>query len=239
MDLPLRRGDIYDLEADLTKDGPPVYNRIGNDIEQIAFFGDSAERMARAIAPLLDSPDPTMRRLAAKAVLLVRDVRFAEVNRLAGPSGANVKLVSQRVLTMPEEADVAHALKPPEPNRAIVAGGGARRVKLDEAFFRGYVEPILEKRGKDGYACVHCHASHTLFNATYATAFNVVDTANPESSLLLRKPTSRGERRRHGRRHRGPRRRSSIRKGFSGVSDDPAVDQRGERITGSAFQEDR
>ncbi len=43
----------------------------------------------------------------------------------------------------------------------------ARRTKLDEAFFRGYVEPILEKRGKDGYACVHCHATHTLFNATY------------------------------------------------------------------------
>ena len=39
VNLPLRRGDIYDLEADLSKDGPPVYNRIGNDIEQIAFFG--------------------------------------------------------------------------------------------------------------------------------------------------------------------------------------------------------
>jgi hypothetical protein len=66
-------------------------------------------------------------------------------------------------------------------------------VKLDEAFFRGYVEPILETRGKDGYACVHCHSTHTLFNATYSTVMNVVDTANPEQSLLLRKPTSSAE----------------------------------------------
>ena len=48
-ELPLRRGDIYDLEADLSKIAPPVYNRIGNDIEQIAFFGDSADRLSRAL----------------------------------------------------------------------------------------------------------------------------------------------------------------------------------------------
>ena len=63
-ELPLRRGDIYDLEADLGKHAPPVYNRIGNDIEQIAFFGESADRFARALAPLLDSKDTEMRRLA-------------------------------------------------------------------------------------------------------------------------------------------------------------------------------
>jgi hypothetical protein len=66
-------------------------------------------------------------------------------------------------------------------------------VKLDESFFRGYVEPILQKRGKDGYACVHCHATHTLFDGTWSTVKNVVDTANPENSLLLRKPTSSSE----------------------------------------------
>ena len=32
--------------------------------------------------------------------------------------------------------------------------------------------------------------THTLFNATWSTVMNVVDTANPENSLILRKPTS-------------------------------------------------
>jgi hypothetical protein len=65
--------------------------------------------------------------------------------------------------------------------------------KLDEAYFRAKVEPILHAKGEDGYACVNCHATHTLFNATWATVMNVVDTQNPENSLLLRKPTSTAE----------------------------------------------
>jgi hypothetical protein len=58
-EFPLRRGDIYDPEADITAPAPPVYNRIGNDIEQIAFFGDSGARIARALdegEPLPDLP---------------------------------------------------------------------------------------------------------------------------------------------------------------------------------------
>jgi hypothetical protein len=193
-ELPLRRGDIYDLESDMGKVAPPVYNRIGNDIEQIVFFGESAERMAHAIAPLLDSQDPEMRRLAAESAMLVRDTKFADVNRLAGPSGANVKTISLKLEKMPEGAEVLHASKPPPPPVVRTASGApAVKVKLDEAFFRGYVEPILAKRGKDGYACVHCHATHTLFNATWSTAMNVVDTSDPENSLILRKPTSTSE----------------------------------------------
>lgn len=193
-ELPLRRGDIYDLDADLGKKAPPIYNRIGNDIEQIAFFGESAERMAQALMPLLDSKDPEMRGLAEEAAILVRDVKFPDVNRIAGSTGPHVKSFLAKVEAMPEAVEVAHVLKPPPPVVAKTASGAPRaRVKLDEAFFRGYVEPILQKRGKDGYACVHCHASHTLFNATYGTAMNVVDTADPENSLILRKPTSSAE----------------------------------------------
>ncbi len=194
-EFPLRRGDIYDLEADLSKTAPPVYNRIGNDIEQIVFFGDSAERLARVIAPLLDSPDPEMRRLAAESALLVRETKFADVNRLAGPQGATLKILSTKLETMPEGVEVMRVLKPPPPPALVAGAAGAVKpnTKLDEAFFRGYVEPILEKRGKDGYACVHCHASHTLFNATWSTAMNVVNTWDPENSLILRKPTSNAE----------------------------------------------
>ena len=192
-EFPLRRADIYDLEADLSRTAPPVYNRIGNDIEQIAFFGESGDRMARALLPLLDSPDPEMRRLAGRATLLVREMKFADVNRLAGPSGDAVKAVFAKVEKMPEAADVLRILKPPVMANAARSAAAGPQAKLDEAFFRGYVQPILEKRGRDGYACVHCHASHTLFDGTLATVKNVVDTSNPENSLILRKPTSSSE----------------------------------------------
>ncbi len=193
-ELPLRRGDIYDLEADLGKTAPPVYNRIGNDIEQIAFFGESGDRMARALLPLLDSKDSEMRRLAEEAAILVRDVKLPGVNVIAGAAGEPTRALTAKVEAMPEAAEVAHVLKPPPPVRSVAKAGTPQvRIKLDEAFFRGYVEPILQKRGKDGYACVHCHASHTLFNATWGTAMNVVDTADPENSLILRKPTSTAE----------------------------------------------
>jgi len=195
-EFPLRRGDVYDPETDLTaKPAAPVYNRIGNDIEQIAFFGESANQMAAAIAPLLASADPEMRRLAAKAVLLVRESRFADVNRIAGPSGPAVKQVIAALDAMPEAAEVARAFHPAPPGASGTARAAGQRpqAKLDEAFFRGYVQPILERRGKDGYACVHCHASHTLFDATWSTVMHVVDTADPENSLILRKPTSSSE----------------------------------------------
>jgi hypothetical protein len=193
-EFPLRRGDIYDLEADLGKTAPPVYNRIGNDIEQIAFFGESGDVFAKALLPLLDSKDVEMRRLSAQASLLVRDVKFGDVNRVAGRSGPAVETLFAKLEQVPDASTVVRILKPPPAPPKVAGGAAARpRVRLDEAFFRGYVEPILEKRGKDGYGCVHCHATHTLFNATYSTAMNVVDTSDPENSLILRKPTSTAE----------------------------------------------
>ena len=194
-ELPLRRADVYDLDANLENTSPPVYNRIGNDIEQIAFFGESAERFAASLDPLLDSKDDELRLLAARAVLLVRETRFGEVNRLAGPAGSHTKRVAYKIELMPGAAEVAHALRPPP-----VTAAGARskesyaaKVQLNETYFRGYVQPIFEKRGKDGYACIHCHATHTLFNGTFDTAANVINFAEPEKSLLLLKPTSTSE----------------------------------------------
>lgn len=192
---PLRRADVYDLKSDLSTPAPLVYSRIGNDIEQITFFGGSAERLAQALGPLLDSKDAELRTLAAHAVYMVRPTRFGDVNRLAGPTGAAVKLVTARVEQMPEGQEVARALKPAPVSAAVKAPGPrpASKVRLDEAYFRGYVQPILEKRGKDGYACVHCHASHAIFDGTYVTVMKVVDTAQPENSLILMKPTTSSE----------------------------------------------
>jgi hypothetical protein len=70
---------------------------------------------------------------------------------------------------------------------------GTQKARLDEAYYNANVKPIFEAKGKDGYACVQCHATHTLFGANYVTASNVIDFANPENSLILRKPTSTAE----------------------------------------------
>jgi hypothetical protein len=189
----LRRGDVYDPKADHTRVAPPIYNRIGNDTEQIVFFGASNDRFARALLPLLDSSDPDLRRLATQAALLSREVRFPGVNAQAGPDGQGRELLTQALLRHPAPAEVLTAFgrgpATAKTGRAARASG-ARFSRPDEAYFRGYVQPILETRGKDGYACVHCHASHTIFNGTYSTVMNVVDLNDPENSLILRKPTS-------------------------------------------------
>jgi hypothetical protein len=176
-EFPLRRADVYDIKADLTKNAPPVYNRIGNDIEQIVFFGNTADRLARSLKPLLSAKDPELRRLAEEGALLVREAKFPGVNALAGERHEKI-----------ETAAKVHA-----PTAVAAVARQRAKGKLDENFFRGYVQPILEKRGKDGYACVQCHATHTLFDATLATVRNVVDTDDPENSLILRKPTSSSE----------------------------------------------
>jgi hypothetical protein len=200
-ELQLRRADVYDLAADQSRPAPAIYNRIGNDIEQSVFFGASADRFARALLPLLDSPDAETRRLASMAALLTRDITFPGVIQAAGRPGkerdALLQVLAGRESEYPE---VVKAMRPPAARSAARAATGpaahrsrSAATRPDATFFRGYVQPILEKRGKDGYACVHCHSSHTLFNGSYATALNVVDVDHPENSLILRKPTSSAE----------------------------------------------
>jgi hypothetical protein len=124
-----------------------------------------------------------LRRLALHAGHLLRDAGFAAVARLAGPPE-------------PDRDPFLAAIRAAQPAPAATANRGraaASTARPDDAYFRGYVEPILTERGKDGQACVHCHASHTLFNGTLATARNVIDPADPENSLILLKPTSSAE----------------------------------------------
>jgi hypothetical protein len=196
----LRRSDAYDAAADHSAGAAPVYNRIGNDIEQIVFFGASNDRFARALLPLVDSPDPELRRLAANASLLCRDINFPGVNQAAGPAGKDRDALVKTVLANHAPAEVAKVFAPPargttarRPAPNYTSAPPTRQNRPDETFFRAYVEPILSKRGRDGYACVHCHATHTIFDGTYAKAVNVVDLKDPENSLILRKPTSSAE----------------------------------------------
>jgi HEAT repeat protein len=194
-EFPLRRGDIYDLEADLAKPAPLIYSRIGNDIEQIVFFGSSAERFARALAPLLESPDRETRKYAQEAALLVREAPFPAVNKLAGERGASIQHVTEIIDRSPDAAEVAKAYHPPAARGRTGAAAVPqhRELGLDRAYFNTNVDPILRAKGKDGYACVDCHATHTLFNATWSTIANVIDVAHPEDSLVLRKPISSSE----------------------------------------------
>ena len=76
---------------------------------------------------------------------------------------------------------------------------------LDFRYFVTKIEPILATPGRDGKACVFCHASHVIFkleppNAegvfsdqdseeNYKYAMRVVNIAEPDKSLILVKPT--------------------------------------------------
>ena len=175
---------------------PPVYNRIGNDIEQIVFFGPSNDRLARALLPLVESSGCGIAAAGQQAALMVREMKFAGVSAQAGPDGQGRQLLTEALLRQSAPVEVlsglGHGPAVAKTGRAAKSGN-TLFAKPNEAYFRGYVEPILETRGKDGYACIHCHASHTLFNATYSTVSNVIDLNDPENSLILRKPTSSAE----------------------------------------------
>jgi hypothetical protein len=190
-EFPLRRGDAYDLTGTV-KPAPLVYGRIGNDIEQIAFFGSSAAILSQALMPLLDSADTEMRDLARRASLLVREMPFDAVERAAGGRSETVLELARKLDSTPDAADVAKAFHVPPPRgpRAAAAAPIPASQPLDRAVFEASVQPILTRKGPDGYACVNCHETHTLFNATWETVRNVVDRRDPENSLLLRKPTS-------------------------------------------------
>ncbi len=196
----LRRADTYDLKADPHTAAPVVYNRIGNDIEQTVFFGESNTRFAKALLPLIESRDPEMRRLAMQATLMTRDAKFGTVIKISGvPGAARDQLVAVAKKDPANEVNLevlkAFNAAPQRPRMASQQGPSGRTAERpDESYFRGYVQPILEKRGKDGYACVQCHASHAIFDGnSVGSALRVVNLENPEDSLILKKPISTAE----------------------------------------------
>ncbi len=194
----LRRADTYDLKADPHAPVAATYNRIGNDIEQTVFFGESNTRFARALAPFIESKDPELRRLAMKAALLTRDAKFAIVTKISGAPGPDRDALLSAARKDPADENNLEVLKAfnaaPKPKVTAQSTARVRTTdRPDESYFRGYVQPILEKRGKDGYACVQCHASHAIFDGTWGTAMKVVNLDNIEDSLILKKPISNAE----------------------------------------------
>jgi hypothetical protein len=193
VEFPLRRGDVYDFTG-AVKNLPLFYNRIGNDTEQVAFFGSSAALVAKALLLLIDSQDSELRELAKRASLLVRESPpFDAIERAAGGRSETVLELARKVDT--DAPDVAKAFHAPAPRTrtGVPAPPIPLSQPLDKTIFEAKIAPILTRKGPDGYACVNCHETHTLFNATWDTVRNVVDRRDPENSLLLRKPTSTAE----------------------------------------------
>jgi hypothetical protein len=196
VELPLRRADVYQPGADHATGFVPVYNRIGNDVEQTVFFGESNTRFAQALLKVeaAAANDAELQRLVMGAAILTRDARFPGVTPLAGPAGPERDQLVAKAKADPKKPENGELLKAfnQYPREAGARGGGPRRgtgARPDDAFFRGYVEPILSRRGKDGQACIHCHASHAIFDGTLSTAGKVINTEDPEESLILKKPT--------------------------------------------------
>jgi hypothetical protein len=193
-ELPLRRADVYDLDANLDKLSPPVYNRIGNDTEQIVFFGESAERFAKSLDTLLGSEDAELRVClpSARCCWCAKHV-LAEVRPACRPGGFLYETGGAKAREYAGGREVVHALKPPPVTVSREVKRSRPWNSISMKLTSRIVQPIFEKRGKDGYACIHCHATHRLFNGTLDTAPNVINLAEPEKSLLLLKPTSTSE----------------------------------------------
>ena len=73
----LRHPDSYSANEKLVSKTQALYVRIGNDVEQSAFFGRSVETLGGALLPLLSSSDPAMRRAATLASYVLREVKPA------------------------------------------------------------------------------------------------------------------------------------------------------------------
>ncbi|MBX6312953.1 MAG: HEAT repeat domain-containing protein, partial [Isosphaeraceae bacterium] len=156
---------------------------------------DAREHLLR----LLVDPDAKVRAEALKRIeehrLLVSEPKLARrVKALASDPAlkgrATAALVAQGFDPEAVEADI-ELLRP-------------RLLNL--ASFRQQVNPIFYRVGEDGYACVHCHANHTILRiaeadpargisgealmTNYNSVLKVINLGDPESSLVLRKPRS-------------------------------------------------
>jgi HEAT repeat protein len=115
----------------------------------------------------------------------------AAINKLQDSSNPRLKLIATNVV---KGKDLSDALRDVQPGSV-----------LDFRYFVTKIEPILATPGRDGKACVFCHASHVIFKLeppnndgvfsdqdseqNYKYAMRVVNITDPEKSLILIKPT--------------------------------------------------
>lgn len=142
------------------------------------------------------------------ALSLVRQERSLQKNPAILAALADLSRNPKAPTAAREAADGLYQGKSPADRPVGRVNGGPARL-LDYAFFIEKVQPILAARGQDGNACAQCHASHAIFKLNpppsegryaeaqlrenYRSALKVVNMADPEKSLILRKPTSSSE----------------------------------------------
>jgi hypothetical protein len=118
------------------------------------------------------------------------DFRTA-MNKLQNSNNPRLKVIATNVL---KGKDLSDSLRDVQPGSV-----------LDFRYFVTKVEPILATPGRDGKACVFCHASHVIFKLeppnndgvfsdqdseqNYKYAMRVVNIDDPDKSLILVKPT--------------------------------------------------
>jgi HEAT repeat protein len=141
--------------------------------------------------------------LAAAAVNLVKEER--RLFRRRDTQTLLERAIDDGKLSSTLRTSIAELLGKTAASNSIPAAAPKTAVNLDYPYFRERVEPLLEARGPDGNACVDCHSTHTLFHLNrprpgapgeaqvrqnYESALKVAAPGEPESSLILRKPTS-------------------------------------------------
>jgi cellulose synthase operon protein C len=140
----------------------------------------------------------------------VRDQALGRVeqHRLAGKSSAIAKRV--KVLeadpTLKDRALATLVSQGIDPKTVIGDVTLTRPKLLSLSSFRKNVNPLFYQPAEDTYACVKCHANHTILRiaeadpnigfsgeqlmTNYNSVLKVINLGDPESSLVLRKPRS-------------------------------------------------
>lgn len=158
----LRRADSYQAAnpETLKQQGRARYVRIGNDVEQIVFHGSSADRMAKALMPLVESQDLELRREATLGAYLVREIRvkapayggnrkygWDDVLRLAGPQDENRKRLALAVLERVEDDDAVVRATAREIHREFTLDfEGEQRERVERALAKLLGSPRLESQ---------------------------------------------------------------------------------------------
>ncbi|HEU0173689.1 MAG TPA: HEAT repeat domain-containing protein [Blastocatellia bacterium] len=152
-------------------------------------------RMISLLADSLEDRDEMVRSAALGAVRRVKSLQ----------SNAAIRAGLQKLTRDPNQRLQGLAVAMYQGQDSGVALDLRAEELLDYNFFARRVMPLLAAKGADGNACVNCHTTHTIFKLiepdkegrfteeklreNYRSALKVVDMANPEYSLIIRKPT--------------------------------------------------
>ena len=156
---------------------------------------DDDLRMTGLLADSLEDRDESVRSAALNAVRRVKTLQ----------SNAAIRAGLSKLTKDPNQRLQGLAVAMYQGQDGGVALDLRAEEMLDYNFFAQRVMPLLNRKGADGAACVNCHTTHTIFKLiepdkqgnfteeqlreNYRSALKVVDLANPENSLIIRKPT--------------------------------------------------